>query len=99
MKNARFSPEGQPAPRHLPKNRKDGSQQEEQRLRGLGPEVAAYVDFALRTPGIQRHRFLRELFALSRQGDARRARGGPHAGPSLSRDRRWNRCSGSPGSA
>jgi hypothetical protein len=29
--------------------------------------VAAYVDFALQTPGIQRHRFLRELFALSRQ--------------------------------
>jgi hypothetical protein len=31
-----------------------------------GPEVAAYVDFALQTPGIQRHRYLRELFALSR---------------------------------
>jgi hypothetical protein len=29
--------------------------------------VAAYVDFALQTPGIQRHRFLRELFALSRK--------------------------------
>jgi hypothetical protein len=67
VKNARFSPAGQPAPRHLPKNRKHGSQQEEQRLRGLGPEVAAYVDFALQTPGIQRHRFLRELFALSRK--------------------------------
>jgi len=25
------------------------------------------VDYALKTPGIQRHRFLRELFALSRQ--------------------------------
>ena len=40
---------------------------EEQRLRALGPEVAAYVDFALQTPGLQRHRFLRELFALSRK--------------------------------
>ena len=67
VKNARFSPEGQPPPRYLPKNRKHGSQHEEQRLRGLGPEVAAYVDFALKTPGIQRHRFLRELFALSRR--------------------------------
>jgi transposase len=67
IKNARFSPEGQPPPRHLPKRRHGGSQHEEQRLRGLGPAVAAYVDFALGTPGIQRHRFLRELFALSRQ--------------------------------
>jgi hypothetical protein len=67
VKNAHFSPEGQPPPRYLPKRRHRGSQHEEQRLRGLGPEVAAYVDFALQTPGIQRHRFLRELFALSRK--------------------------------
>jgi hypothetical protein len=67
IKNARFSPEGQPPPRHQPKHRHHGSQHEEQRLRAIGPEVAAYVDFALKTPGIQRHRFLRELFALSRQ--------------------------------
>jgi hypothetical protein len=67
VKNARFSPEGQPAPRHLPKHRKHGSQHEEQRLRTLGPEVGAYLDYALQTPGIQRHRFLRELFTLSRQ--------------------------------
>ena len=64
VKNAHFSPEGQPPPRHLPKHRSHGSQHEEQRLRALGPAVAAYVDFALQTPGIQRHRFLRELFAL-----------------------------------
>jgi hypothetical protein len=67
IKNARFSPEGQPPPRHQPKHRHHGSQHEEQRLRAMGPEVAAYVDFALKAPGIQRHRFLRELFALSRQ--------------------------------
>jgi hypothetical protein len=67
VKNARFSPEGQPAPRHLPKHRKHGSQIEEQRLRAMGPEVAAYVDYALKTPGIQRHRILRELLALSRK--------------------------------
>ncbi len=67
VKNARFSPEGQPAPRHQPKNRRDSSRQEEQRLRALGAEVAAYVDYALQTPGIQRHRFLRELLALSRK--------------------------------
>jgi transposase len=67
VKKAHFSPAGQPPPRHLPKNRKHGSQQEEKRLRAMGPDVAAYVDYAIQTPGIQRHRFLRELFALSRQ--------------------------------
>jgi transposase len=67
VKNARFSPEGQPPPRYLPKHRHHGSQHEEQRLRALDPAVATYVDFALQTPGIQRHRFLRELFALSRK--------------------------------
>ena len=67
IKNAHFSPAGQPPPRYLPSRRHHGSQQEEQRLRAIGPEVAAYVDCALKTPGIQRHRFLRELFALSRQ--------------------------------
>ena len=67
VKNARFSPAGQPSPRHLPKHRKGGSQQEEQRLRALGPEVVAYVDYVLQTPGIQHHRFLRELWALSQQ--------------------------------
>src|SRR5208283_1600750 len=67
IKNAHFSPEGQPPPRYLPKRRHHGSQHEEQRLRALDPAVTAYVDFALQTPGFQRHRFLRELFALSRQ--------------------------------
>ncbi len=67
VKDARFSPEGQPLPRYQPKHRRHGSWHEQQRLRALGPEVAAYVDYALETLGIQRHRFLRELFALSRQ--------------------------------
>jgi hypothetical protein len=67
VKNARFSPEGQPPPPHMPKHRKHGSQHEEQRLRALGADVAAYVDYAVQAPGIQRHRFLRELFALSRR--------------------------------
>jgi hypothetical protein len=67
VKNARFSPPGQPAPRYLPKHRKHGSQHEEQRLRALGPDVRDYLDYALQTPGIQRHRFLRELLTLSRQ--------------------------------
>ena len=67
VRNARISPPGQPQPRHMPKNRKAGSRQEQQRLRQLGPEVSAYVDYVLKSPGLQRHRFLRQLLALSRQ--------------------------------
>jgi transposase len=67
VKNACFSPAGQPTPRHQPKSRKRRSTEEEQRLRALGSDVAAYLDYAIRIPGIQRHRFVRELFALSRK--------------------------------
>jgi transposase len=67
VKNVHFSPEGQPAPQHQPRRHRQGSQLEEQRLRAMGAEVAAYVDYVLATPGIQRHRLLRELLALSQQ--------------------------------
>jgi hypothetical protein len=67
VKNAYFGPRDKPLPRHAPRPRKRDSQQEEQRLRGLGPEVSAYLDYALQAAGIQRHRFLRELWSLSRQ--------------------------------
>jgi len=67
VKNAHFSPEGQPKPQYMPKHRKNGSQQEERRLRAMGADVEAYVDYVIKTPGIQRHRFVRELFALSRK--------------------------------
>jgi hypothetical protein len=67
VKNGRFSPEGQPPPRHMPQNRKNASEQEAKRLRAMDPGVSAYVDYVSKTPGIQRHRFLRELFALSQK--------------------------------
>jgi hypothetical protein len=67
VKNGRFSPAGQPPARHQPRHRQGGDPQEEQRLRALGPEVVAYVDYVLQTPGIQHHRLLRELWALSQQ--------------------------------
>jgi hypothetical protein len=67
VKNARFSPEGQPAPRQRPKNHKQNSEQEEKRLRAMDPAVGAYLDYAIGTPGVRRHQFLRELFALSRK--------------------------------
>jgi transposase len=67
VKNERFAPPGQPQPQHRQKKRPRDARQEEQRLRAMGPEVEAYLDFALKAPGIQPHRLTRELFALSRQ--------------------------------
>jgi hypothetical protein len=66
-RHGHFSPPGQPKPRHAPKNRHRPAKLEEQRLRAMGEEVATYLDFALSASGIQRHRFTRELFALSRK--------------------------------
>jgi hypothetical protein len=65
VNNQRFSPPGQPQPRQWPKKGRRDAKQEEQRLRATGPEVQAYLHYASRAAGIQRHRFTRELFALS----------------------------------
>jgi hypothetical protein len=66
VKNQRFSPEGMPPPRHQPNNRKRPTEEEEKRLRAMSPAAAAYLDFVLKGEGgIQRHHFIRELFALS----------------------------------
>ncbi len=67
VKNERFSPEGLPVPPHQPNNRKHASHEEEKRLRAIAPGVAAYLDFALRTPGLQCHQLVRRLFALSQK--------------------------------
>jgi transposase len=67
VRGQHYSPPGQPQPRHQPKKRRRDARQEEQRLRAMGNEVAAYLDFALSACGVQRHRFTRELFALSRK--------------------------------
>jgi len=67
IKNEKFSPEGLPKSRYSPKNRKKPTQEEEKRLRTMDAAVSAYLDFALKPKGIQRHRLVRELFALSRQ--------------------------------
>lgn len=67
VRGQHYSPPGQPQPRHQPRNRHRDARQEEQHLRALGAEVVAYLDYALSAPGIQRHRFTRELFAFSRK--------------------------------
>jgi len=67
VKNKRFSPEGFPKPRYKPKNRRKPTAQEEERLRAMAEVVGAYLDFALEPKGIQRHQFIRKLFALTQQ--------------------------------
>ncbi len=64
VRNALISPEGMPKPPRQPKNRKRPTQEEEKRLRGISEVVDRYLKFAL-DDGVQRHRFLRELFSLS----------------------------------
>ena len=70
VKNQRFSPPGQPKPRHDAQGRGDRTQAEEKHLRALGEAVGAYLDFALPQKGIQRHELVRKLFGLSRRMSA-----------------------------
>jgi hypothetical protein len=66
VKNKEFIPEGAPRPRHRRSRNRKPSAQEEARLREMGDVVCQYLDFALKPKGIERHRMVRELFALSR---------------------------------
>ena len=62
--NHAFSPEGMPQPARQPRNRKQPALEEEKRLRAMSETVDGYLNFALHA-GVQPHRFVRELFALS----------------------------------
>ena len=63
----RFSPPGQPQPRFAPRPRRRETKWEAERLRAMGKAVADYLDMALSVAGVQRHRFTRELLALSQK--------------------------------
>lgn len=65
VKQQRFSPAGMPPPRYQPKNRRRPADAEANQLRAMGREVADYLDFALKEPGVQRHQFVRGLLQLS----------------------------------
>ena len=68
IKNQRFTPPGKTVPPFQPRRFRKEARLEEQRLRTIDASVSEYLDFALRAPGMsQRHRFTRELFALSRK--------------------------------
>lgn len=66
-RNKTFHPEGLSAPPHKPHHRKQPAHEEEKQLRAIAPQLNAYVDFILKTPGIYRHEHLRRLLALSRK--------------------------------
>ena len=67
VKRQCFSPAGLPKPIHKPRNRKKSAQQEQQRLRAIGDSANAYLDFVMKTKGLQRHEFVRKLFRLSQR--------------------------------
>lgn len=65
VKNEKFTPEGMPGPKNQPVHRIKPTAEEEKRLRALGEDTSAYLDFLLKHKGgKQRHRCIRELFAL-----------------------------------
>jgi hypothetical protein len=64
VKNELFSPPGEPKPRYQPNDRRKPTEGEEKKLRGLAEEVDAYLSFVLSQKGIQKHRFIRRLYAL-----------------------------------
>ena len=67
VKNQKFSPEGIAPPKYQPKHRRKPTVQEENTLRAVSNEVAAYLDFALEPKGIRKHRFIREFYQLYRK--------------------------------
>lgn len=64
VKNEKIYPRGQAKPRHQPRRRKRPTAQEEKVLRATAAEVDAYLNFALKTGGKPRHRFIRQLYGL-----------------------------------
>jgi hypothetical protein len=64
VKNQQFWPAGQPHPPQKPKNRKQPTAHEERKLRAAAKEVDAYLNFALKPKGKEKHRAIRELYGL-----------------------------------
>ncbi len=67
VKNELFSPPGEPKPQYQPKHRKKPTEAEEKKLKSMGEEVQSYLSFVLAQKGIQKHRFIRRLYALSQK--------------------------------
>lgn len=67
VKNERLWPKGTAKPQHQPKYRHRPTAQEEQKLNNTDPVVAKYLSFAVKTCGIPKHRFIRQLYALQQK--------------------------------
>ena len=68
VKNQKFYPPDRPKPKHEPRDRKNRTGEEENILRSMSETIDAYLNFALdKQPGGQKHRFVRNLFRLSRR--------------------------------
>jgi AcrR family transcriptional regulator len=70
VRNQQIDPPDKPVSGAHPRHRPQPSDEEEKRLRALAPDVGAYVDFLLATPGHLRHQTLRRLWALSQRMSA-----------------------------
>ena len=66
VKNAQFAPPGK-GPKYRPKNRKKPTAEEEKHLRDVDPDVDAYLTIVLKTMGVKKHQFLRQLYMLCRK--------------------------------
>lgn len=63
-RNAKVYPKGGSKPKHQPNNRKKSTTHEENVLRTSAMEVANYLDFVLKSNGLQKHRFILHLYRL-----------------------------------
>ena len=69
VKNEQIAPEGQSKPPYKPKYRKKPTAKEENILRTAAKEICDYLDFAVKSGGKQKHRFIRRLYGLYRKID------------------------------
>lgn len=68
VKNQKFYPLDRPKPGHEPRDRKKRTGEEENILRSMSETIDAYLNFALdKQSAWQKHRFVRDLFRLSRR--------------------------------
>ena len=67
VKNELIAPEGQPKPPYKPKYRKKPTAKEENILRTAAEEINDYLDFAIKSGGKHKHRFIRGLYGLYRK--------------------------------
>ena len=67
VKNELIPPEGQSKPPYKPKDRKKPTAKAENTLRAAAKEINDYLDFAVKSGGKQKHRFIRKLYGLYRK--------------------------------